>query len=62
MKRIEWSVALAGRVDDATPALAIADASLGPIAGGHTRTALANADSGAQALTLLLMSPEFQRR
>jgi len=62
MKRIEWSVALAGRIDDATPALAIADASLGPIAGGHTRTALANADSGAQALTLLLMSPEFQRR
>jgi uncharacterized protein (DUF1800 family) len=62
MKRIEWSVALAGRVGDASSALATADASLGPLASEHTRAALASADSGSQALTLLLMSPEFQRR
>jgi uncharacterized protein (DUF1800 family) len=62
MKRIEWSVALAGRVGDASSALSTADASLGPLTSEHTRAALANADSGSQALTLLLMSPEFQRR
>jgi uncharacterized protein (DUF1800 family) len=62
MKRIEWSVALAGRVGDASPAIAAAETSLGPLASEHTRSALANADSGSQALALLLMSPEFQRR
>jgi uncharacterized protein (DUF1800 family) len=62
MKRIEWSVALAGRVGDASSALSTADASLGPLSSEHTRAVLANADSGSQALTLLLMSPEFQRR
>ncbi len=62
MKRIEWSVVLADRIGDAHSALDAADTALGPLAGTHTRTALANAASGSQALALLLMSPEFQRR
>jgi uncharacterized protein (DUF1800 family) len=62
MKRIEWSVALADRVGESHPALGTADATLGPLAGEHTRGAVARAASGSQALVLLLMSPEFQRR
>jgi uncharacterized protein (DUF1800 family) len=62
MKRIEWSVALADRVGNSHSALDAADASLGPLAGARTRGALSRAASGSQALALLLMSPEFQRR
>jgi uncharacterized protein (DUF1800 family) len=62
MKRIEWSVALADRIGDSHSALATADASLGPLLSAHTRTALENSASGSQAVALLLMSPEFQRR
>ena len=43
------------------PAEAI-DAALGPLASSDTRRAAARAESRTQALTLLLMSPEFQRR
>jgi uncharacterized protein (DUF1800 family) len=62
MKRIEWSVALADRVGESHSALTTLDAALGPLAGEHTRTALGRAASGSQALALLLMSPDFQRR
>ena len=62
MKRIEWSVALAGRVGDSHSAIGAADATLATLAGAHTREALGRASSGSQALVLLLMSPEFQRR
>jgi uncharacterized protein (DUF1800 family) len=62
MKRIEWSVALADRIGESRSALAAGDAALGPLLGEHTRTALGRAASGSQALALLLMSPEFQRR
>jgi uncharacterized protein (DUF1800 family) len=62
MKRIEWSVALADRIGDSHSALGTADGSLGPLLSAHTRKALENAASGSQALALLLMSPEFQRR
>jgi uncharacterized protein (DUF1800 family) len=40
----------------------IATASLGAYARPETVTALKRAASGSQALALLLMSPEFQRR
>ena len=62
MKRVEFSVALAERVGNAYSAIASADACLGPLCGEHTRVALTRASSGTQALALLLMSPEFQRR
>jgi uncharacterized protein (DUF1800 family) len=35
---------------------------LGPLATSDTRTAIGRAESRQQALTLLFMSPEFQRR
>jgi len=62
MKRIEWSVALADRVGDKRSALDSASAALGSLASAHTLKSLGNAASASQALALLLMSPEFQRR
>ena len=62
MNRIEWSVALADRIGDAHSALATASAALGSLATAHTLKSLENAASGSQAMALLLMSPEFQRR
>ncbi len=41
---------------------AVADTALGSLASKETREALRRAESRPQALTLLLMSPEFQRR
>ena len=35
---------------------------LGPLASAETRQAVARAESRQQALALVLMSPEFQRR
>jgi uncharacterized protein (DUF1800 family) len=46
------------RVNPAT----LASELLGPTLTDHTRTAIARAASAAQGLTLLLASPEFQRR
>jgi len=40
----------------------LVDATLGPLATAETRQAVARAESKAQALTLLIMAPEFQRR
>lgn len=62
MKRIEWSVALADRVGESHEALAAAETMLGATLRDATRRSLRRAASGSQALALLLMSPEFQRR
>ena len=51
----EWSQA---RIDPA----AIVENALGPLASAETRQTIARAESRQQALTLLLMAPEFQRR
>jgi uncharacterized protein (DUF1800 family) len=40
----------------------VVDVALGPLATEDTRLAVARAESKAQALTLLVMAPEFQRR
>jgi uncharacterized protein (DUF1800 family) len=40
----------------------LVDVALGPLATAETRQAVARAESKAQALTLLVMAPEFQRR
>ena len=48
----------AGPVD---PAAAV-ETGLGPLASEETRTAIRRAESRPQALTLLFMAPEFQRR
>ncbi|MEL6257437.1 MAG: DUF1800 family protein [Pseudomonadota bacterium] len=61
MKRIEW----AGQVARRSPTLdarKLMDDALGPLASDATRTAVARAESGEQAIVLAVMSPEFQRR
>jgi uncharacterized protein (DUF1800 family) len=40
----------------------LVDVALGPLATEETRLALARAETKVQALTLLVMAPEFQRR
>lgn len=62
MKRIEWSDAIGARLGDRRDAKRMAPALLGESLGGDTALALARAASGAQAITLLLTSPEFMRR
>jgi uncharacterized protein (DUF1800 family) len=62
MKRIEWSSGLAARVGDARPVTETARSFLGPLLSSQSQASLARASSGAEALALLLMSPEFQRR
>jgi len=62
MKRIEWSSALAGRLGDGRSAADAAHQAIGDLLSAHTLAALNRAASGSQALALLLMSPEFQRR
>lgn len=61
-KRIEWSNAVARYAGNRINPLDLADAVLGPGLGDHTRTAISRAESFEQGITLLLVSPEFQRR
>ena len=62
LKRIEWAQALGARLGAQLDARALAPQLLGATLGEHTREAVAHAASGAQALTLLIASPEFLRR
>lgn len=62
LKRIEWADAAGQRLGATRNAGATALEALGATLTAATRTAIARADSGAQALTLLLASPEFMRR
>jgi uncharacterized protein (DUF1800 family) len=62
LKRIEWANAVGQRLGSRVDALSIADAALGASLTDATRTGLSRAQDGAQALTLLLSSPEFMRR
>jgi uncharacterized protein (DUF1800 family) len=61
-QRLDVANAFAQRLGPNSDPQAIADTALGPLASAETRTAIARAESRQQALTLLLMSPEFQRR
>ncbi|CAL1693038.1 hypothetical protein MMB232_03221 [Brevundimonas subvibrioides] len=61
VKRLDWSRTAADRARAADPN-AVAAAALGPRLGERTRLAIARAESRPEALTLFLMSPEFQRR
>ncbi len=60
MRRIDWTHGIAAR-SDRDPA-AIAAASLGPLLNDRTRDAIRTAGSRRDGMTLLLTSPEFQRR
>ena len=61
-QRVEWSVQVADRLGMAVDARALAAASLGPLLGEATRQQIERAADAPQALALLLMAPEFQRR
>jgi uncharacterized protein (DUF1800 family) len=62
LKRIEWADQVGQRMGSHVAAAERAAQALGATLTGHTRTAINHAESGAQALTLLLASPEFMRR
>jgi uncharacterized protein (DUF1800 family) len=62
LKRIAWADVLAQRLGDARNARELAPQLLGASLSEDTNMAIARAESGAQALTLLLASPEFMRR
>lgn len=62
LKRLEWADQVGQRVGSLVDAKERAPQALGSVMGDHTRVAIAHAESGAQALTLLLASPEFMRR
>ncbi len=61
-KRVEWATRTADRLGGNLDARSLAVQSLGPLLSTETRTQLDRAADGSQALALLLMSPEFQRR
>ncbi|MFT3820437.1 MAG: DUF1800 domain-containing protein [Rubrivivax sp.] len=61
-KRIEWATRLADRWGRQVDARGLAQQSLGPLLGDGTRQQIERAADGPQALALLLLSPEFQRR
>ena len=61
-QRMEWATRVADRVGRTVDARALASASLGAQLSEATRSQIERAADGPQALALLLMSPEFQRR
>ena len=62
LRRIEWAAAVGERAAPSSRPLDLGAASLGESFSERTRSAVARAASAAQGLTLLLASPEFQRR
>jgi uncharacterized protein (DUF1800 family) len=62
MHRVLWASRVADRYDQVASPADVAAAALGGFARADTLTALRRATSGGQALALMLMSPEFQRR
>lgn len=60
LRRIEWAHGVSAR--GARDAAALAEAILGPLIRPETLRAAARAGSAREALTLVLASPEFQRR
>ncbi len=62
IKRIEWAAAVGQQISDRARPVEVGEAILGPVISDHTRTTVSRAESPAQGLTLLLASPEFQRR
>jgi uncharacterized protein (DUF1800 family) len=61
-KRVEWATRVADRVGTQIDARALAASSFGPLLGANTAKQIERAADGSQALALLLLSPEFQRR
>ncbi len=61
-KRIEWSTRMATTMDTQVDARGIANRAFGPALAASTLQQVSRAADGTQAMTLLLMSPDFQRR
>ena len=61
VRRIGWALGFAGGQASVDPAR-VAEAALGARLSPNTAAAVRRAESRPEALTLLLMSPEFQRR
>jgi len=61
MRRVDWAYGFSGRIGERDP-IELADAALGPQLSDATLTAMRHAGARRDAMTLLLTSPEFQRR
>jgi uncharacterized protein (DUF1800 family) len=61
-KRVEWSTRVADRAGRGVDARRLAAQSLGPRLSPDTAQQIERAADGTQALALLLLAPEFQRR
>ena len=61
LRRVDWAYGYAGRPELPEPAL-VADTALGPLLRRATLDDMRRAGSRREAMTLLLGSPEFQRR
>jgi uncharacterized protein (DUF1800 family) len=61
-QRLDMANSFAHREGLAIEPAAVMDTALGPLASAETRQTIARAESRPQALTLLLMASEFQRR
>jgi uncharacterized protein (DUF1800 family) len=61
-RRLDIADDYAGRLANNIDPLALVDSALGPLASADTRETIARAESRKQALTLLVMAPEFLRR
>ena len=61
-QRLDIANVFAQRVARPARSAGGAETALGPLASPETRQLIARAESKPQALTFLLMSPEFQRR
>jgi len=62
LNRIEWSSELAAHTGKRSEPLKLGDTALGVALTDRTRQAIARAESAAQGITLLMASPDFQRR
>jgi uncharacterized protein (DUF1800 family) len=62
LHRVVWASRIASQHEEGLDPVDLAASSLGGYARAETVTALRRASSASQALALLLMSPEFQRR
>ncbi len=60
--RLDIAAQMAQRIKEPGNPLSMLDTVAGPASSGETRQAIARAESRQQALALLFMSPEFQRR
>jgi uncharacterized protein (DUF1800 family) len=61
-KRVEWATRASERLGSRTDARRVARDSLGPLLSENSAQQIDRAADGPQALALLLLSPEFQRR